>query len=225
MRSNEEFPMDEKTLASVLNENVSEIKEIKDYIKEQQQQIGQQNQVILEKDKQTAVLINSFENKYQKLEVNVAAPSTLPITKIASEGIVGIKAAVMQGLADAFAKNRVLVLPADGGKGFISIMAKRVMYLSAIAIIVCSCSWFGFHYWYMDSQNSRYRKAWYWNYLIADSTKKQKLQNQLDSLNVPAINSYRTDSIERYVEIQTTELRIRQLEREADSLRKIKGKP
>ena len=89
----------------------------------------------------------------------------------------------------------------------------RSMYLTALGIIIGLVSWFGFRYWYKDSQNSRFRKAWYWNYLIADTTKKQKLQSQLDSLNISAINQYRTDSIARYPEMQTTELRIRQLER------------
>ncbi|EHQ26905.1 hypothetical protein [Mucilaginibacter paludis] len=225
MKPNEETSMDETTLKDVLNEHATDLKEIKNFIKEQQQQIDGKNQIIIEKDKETKKLISSFEDKYKKIEVTVPPPSTLSISNIASEGMNATRSAVIQVLREAFSKNRILVLPEDAGKGFLKIMAKRGMYLSALAIVVGLVSWFGFRYWYKDSQNSRFRKAWYWNYLVADSIKKQKLQNQLDSLNVTAINQYRTDSIARYLERQTTELRIKQLESEADSLRKMRGKP
>ncbi|MGY4539874.1 hypothetical protein [Mucilaginibacter gilvus] len=225
MKPNDETPIDEITLTSVLNEHATDLKEIKNFIKEQQQQIDQKNALIAEKDDHTKKLISSFEQKYQKIEVTVPAPSILPISKIASEGMTTTRIAVIQVLNELFSKNRILVLPEDAGHGFLKIMAKRSMYLIALAIVVGLVSWFGFRSWYKDSLNTRYRTAWYWNYLIADSTKKQKLQNQLDSLNISAINGYRTDSIARYLEIQTTELRIKQLEREADSLKKMRGKP
>jgi hypothetical protein len=222
MKPNEETPIDEITLTSVLNEHATDLKEIKNFIKEQQQQIDQKNALIAEKDKQTQTLLNSFEQKYQKIEVTAPAPSTLSISRIASEGVTATRSAVVQVIAEAFAKNRILVLPEDSGKGFLKTMAMRSMYLTAIAIAIGLIGWFGFRYSYEDNQNSRYRKAWYWNYLIADSIKKQLLQSQLDSLNVPAINSYRTDSIDRYLKVQATEMRIKELEREADSLREMR---
>jgi len=225
MKPNEETPMDETTLKDVLNEHATDLKEIKNFIKEQQQQIDGKNQIIIEKDKETKKLISSFEDKYKKIEVTVPPPSILPISNIASEGMNATRSAVIQVLREAFSKNRILVLPEDAGKGFLKIMAKRSMYLSALAIVVGLVSWFGFRYWYKDSQNSRFRKAWYWNYLVADSSKRQRLQSQLDSLNVRNINEYRTDSIDRYLKVQVTEMRIKQLEREADSLREMKGKP
>ncbi|QJD97719.1 hypothetical protein HH214_18480 [Mucilaginibacter robiniae] len=224
MKPNEETPMDEKTLTSVLSDNVTEIKEIKDFIKEQQKQLYQKNELIAEKNQQTQKLISSFEQKYQKIEVTVPAPSTLPISRIASEGMENIKTAVVQLLNAAFSKNRILVLPEDSGKGFFKVVAKRGMYLSALAIIVGLISWFGFRNWYRNSQNSRYRIAWYWNYLTSDSVKKQELQTQLDSLNVPAVKSFRADSIERYEETLVTALRIKQLERETDSLKALNRK-
>jgi|GEM_PF-5862060 len=46
--------------------------------------------------------------------------------------------------------------------------------------------------------------------------------NDLDSFKVADINSYRTDSIKRYQKVQETELRIKQLERQADSLKTLK---
>ncbi|MHB8207442.1 hypothetical protein [Mucilaginibacter sp.] len=225
MKTNEETPIDEITLTSVLNEHATDLKEIKNFIKEQQQQIDQKNALIAEKDNRTQKLISSFEQKYQKIEVTVPAPSILPISKIASDSMTATRTAVIQILNEEFSKNRILVLPEDAGKGFLKTMAKRSMYLTALAIVVGLISLFGFHYWYKDSQNSRFRKAWYWNYLVADSIKKQKLQNQLDSLNVTAINQYRTDSIARYLETEATEIRIKQLEMEADSLKKASHRP
>ncbi len=225
MKPNEETPIDEITLTSVLNEHATDLKEIKNFIKEQQQQIDQKNALIAEMDNHTQKLISSFEQKYQKIEVTVPPPSTIAISKIASDGLTATRTAVLQVLHELFSKNRILVLPEDAGKGFLKTMAKRSMYLTALAIIIGLVSWFGFHNLYKDSQNSRFRKAWYWNYLIADSAKRQKLQSQLDSLNISAINQYRTDSIERYLEIQTTELRIKQLEKEADSLKALRRKP
>jgi len=49
--------------------------------------------------------------------------------------------------------------------------------------------------------------------------------DDLDSFKVADINSYRTDSIERYQKGQATELRIKQLETEADSLKVLKNQP
>jgi hypothetical protein len=54
---------------------------------------------------------------------------------------------------------------------------------------------------------------------------KQDMVDDLDSFNVANINSYRTDSIERYQKGQATELRIKQLETEADSLKVLKNQP
>lgn len=225
MKPNEETPIDEITLTSVLNEHATDLKEIKSFIKEQQQQIDQKNALIAEKDTQMQKLISSFEQKYQKIEVTVPAPSILPFSKIAGDGITATRTAVIQVLHELFSKNRIWVLPEDAGKGFLKTMAKRSMYLTALAIVVALVSWFGFRYWYKNSQNSRFRNAWYWNYLMADSTKRHRLQSQLDSLNVSAISEYRTDSIKRYLQAQATELRIRQLEREADSLKALSRKP
>jgi len=74
----------------------------------------------------------------------------------------------------------------------------------------------------MNSENTRYRNLWYWNYIKQDKTGKLDMINDLDSFKVADINSYRTDSIERYQKGQATELRIKQLEREADSLKALK---
>jgi hypothetical protein len=74
----------------------------------------------------------------------------------------------------------------------------------------------------MDSENTRFRNAWYWNYIKLDKKSKQDMVNDLDSFKVADINSYRTDSIERYQKGQATELRIKLLEREADSLKSLR---
>jgi len=96
------------------------------------------------------------------------------------------------------------------------------MILTGVALTVCIICWFGFRYWYMDNENTRYRNSWYWNYIKLDKIGKQNMANDLDSFKVADINSYRTDSIERYQKGQATALRIKQLEREADSLRALK---
>jgi len=98
-------------------------------------------------------------------------------------------------------------------------MGKRFMILTGVALSVCIICWFGFRYWYMNSENTRYRNSWYWNYIKLDKKGKQDMVNDLDSFKVADINNYRTDSIERYQKGQETELRIKQLEREADSLK------
>jgi hypothetical protein len=77
----------------------------------------------------------------------------------------------------------------------------------------------------MNSENTRYRKSWYWNYIKLDKNGKQEMVNDLDSFKVADVNSYRTDSIERYLKGQETELCIKQLEREADSLKALKNQP
>jgi hypothetical protein len=73
----------------------------------------------------------------------------------------------------------------------------------------------------MNNANTRYRNAWYWNYIKLDKKGKQDMVNDLDSFKATNINSYRTDSIERYQKGQETELRIKQLESEADSLKAL----
>jgi hypothetical protein len=166
--------------------------------------------------------VEGFKSKIENIRVTAPPPELLPVHNIVADGFSTIKNAVQRQLADLFTKNRILVLPEDGGKGFLKIMGKRSMYLTGIAIIACFFSWFGFRYWYMDSENTRFRNAWYWNYIKLDKNGKQEMVNDLDSFKVSNINSYRTDSIERYLKGQETELRIKQLEREADSLKSLK---
>jgi hypothetical protein len=166
--------------------------------------------------------VDGFKSKIENIQVTAPTPDLLPVHKIIADGFTTTKNSVQRQLNDLFIKNRILVLPEDGGKGFLKIMGKRSMYLTGIAIIACFFSWFGFRYWYMDSENTRFRNAWYWNYIKLDKNGKQEMVNDLDSFKVSNINSYRTDSIERYLKGQETELRIEQLEREADSLKALK---
>ena len=95
----------------------------------------------------------------QKIEVTVPAPSTLPLSKIVKRCMTGYENSRLTGTAWAIFQNRILVLPEDAGRGLLKTMAMRSMYLTALAIIVGLISWFGFRYWYKDSQNSRFRKA------------------------------------------------------------------
>ena len=167
--------------------------------------------------------VDGFKSKIENRQVTAPTPDLLPVHKIIADGFTTTKNSVQRQLNDLFIKNRILVLPEDGGKGFLKIMGKRSMYLTGIAIIACFFSWFGFRYWYMDTENTRFRNAWYWNYIKLDKNGQQNMVNDLDSFKVSNINSYRTDSIEKYLKGQETELRIKQLEREADSLKALKN--
>jgi hypothetical protein len=167
--------------------------------------------------------VDELNKKVENIQITAPTPDLLPVHKIIADGFTTTKNSVQRQLNDLFTKNRILVLPEDGGKGFLKIMGRRSMYLTGIAIIACFFSWFGFRYWYMDSENTRFRNAWYWNYIKLDKNDKQKMVNDLDSFKVADVNSYRADSIERYQKGQETELRIKQLESEADSLKALKN--
>jgi hypothetical protein len=168
--------------------------------------------------------VDGFKGKVDNIQVTAPKPDLFPVHTIVAEGFTTIKNAVQKQLADLFAKNRILVLPEDGGKGFLKIMGKRFMILTGLAITIGFICWFGFRYWYLNSENTRFKKSWYWSYIKQDKKGKQEMVNDLDSFKVASINSYRTDSIERYQKDQATELRIKQLEREADSLKALQKK-
>jgi hypothetical protein len=204
--------INETNFNSVMEDFTKELQAVKEVVK-----------VLPAKVEELTKKVDGFKSKVENIEITVPTPELLPVHKIIADGFTTTKNSVQRQLNDLFVKNRILVLPEDGGKGFLKIMRKRSMYLTGIAIIACFFSWFGFRYWYMDSENTRFRNAWYWNYIKLDKNGKQEMVNDLDSFKVADINSYRTDSIERYQKGQETELRIRQLEREADSLKALKN--
>jgi hypothetical protein len=203
--------INEKDFNSVMEDFTKELQAVKEVVK-----------VLPAKVDELTKKVDSFKSKVENIQITAPAPELLPVHNIVADGFTTTKNTIQRQLADLFTKNRILVLPEDGGKGFLKIMCKRSMYLTGIAIIACFFSWFGFRYWYMDSENTRFRNAWYWNYIKLDKNGKQEMVNDLDSFKVSNINSYRTDSIERYLKGQETELRIEQLEREADSLKALK---
>jgi hypothetical protein len=203
--------INEKDFNSVMEDFTKELQAVKEVVK-----------VLPAKVDELTKKVDSFKSKVENIQITAPAPELLPVHNIVADGFTTTKNTIQRQLADLFTKNRILVLPEDGGKGFLKIMGKRSMYLTGIAIIACFFSWFGFRYWYKDSENTRFRNAWYWNYIKLDKKSKQDMVNDLDSFKVSNINSYRTDSIERYQKGQETELRIKQLEREADSLKALK---
>jgi hypothetical protein len=204
--------INEKDFNSVMEDFTKELQAVKEVVK-----------VLPAKVDELTKKVDSFKSKVENIQITAPAPELLPVHNIVADGFTTTKNTIQRQLADLFTKNRILVLPEDGGKGFLKIMGKRSMYLTGIAIIACFFSWFGFRYWYKDSENTRFRNAWYWNYIKLDKKSKQDMVNDLDSFKVSNINSYRTDSIERYQKGQETELRIKQLEREADSLKALKN--
>jgi hypothetical protein len=203
--------IDETNFNSVMEDFTKELQAIKEVVKVLPAKVDELNKKV-----------DGFKSKIENIQVTAPAPELLPIHNIVADGFTTIKNTVQRQLNELFTKNRILVLPEDGGKSFLKIMGKRSMYLTGIAIIACFFSWFGFRYWYMDSESTRFRNAWYWNYIKLDKKSKQDMVNDLDSFKVSSINSYRTDSIERYQKGQETELLIKQLESEADSLKALK---
>jgi hypothetical protein len=204
--------INETNFNSVMEDFTKELQAVKEVVK-----------VLPAKVDELTKKVDGFKSKVENIQITAPTPDLLPVHKIIADGFTTIKNSVQRQLADLFTKNRILVLPEDGGKSFLKIMGKRSVYLTGIAIIACFFSWFGFRYWYMNSENARFRNAWYWNYIKLNKNGKQDMVNDLDSFKVSSINSYRTDSIERYQKGQETELRIKQLEREADSLKELKN--
>ncbi|CAN5441642.1 hypothetical protein BH09BAC6_BH09BAC6_14510 [soil metagenome] len=180
--------INEKDFNSVMEDFTKELQAVKEVVK-----------VLPAKVDELTKKVDGFKSKVENIQVTAPAPELLPVHNIVADGFTTIKNAVQRQLNDLFTKNRILVLPEDGGKGFLKIMGKRSMYLTGIAIIACFFSWFGFRYLYMNSENARFRNAWYWNYIKLDKNGKQEMVNDLDSFKVSNINSYRTDSIERYL--------------------------
>jgi hypothetical protein len=203
--------INETNFNSVMEDFTKELQAVKEVVK-----------VLPAKVEELTKKVDSFKSKVENIVVTAPAPELLPVHKIVAEGFTTVKNSVQRQLNDLFTKNRILVLPEDGGKSFLKIMRKRFMILTGLTLTVGFICWFGFRYWYMNTANTRYRKSWYWNYIKLDKKGKQDMVNDLDSFKVSSINSYRTDSIERYLKGQKTEARIKQLEREADSLKVLK---
>lgn len=202
--------IDETVFNSMMEDFTKELQAVKEVVK-----------VLPVKVDKLTNKVDGFENKIDKIEITAPKPDLLPVHHIVSDGFSTIKNAVQGQLHDLFTKNRVLVLPEDGGKGFLKIMRKRAMILTGLAITVTLMCFFGFRYWYLNSENTRYRNSWYWNYLKQDKKGKEDMENDLGKFKVDSISSFRADSIERYRQQQATELRIKDLEREADSLKAL----
>ena len=203
--------IDETVFNSMMEDFTKELQAVKEVVK-----------VLPAKVDKLTNKVEGFENKIDKIEITAPKPDLLPVHHIVADGFSTIKNAVQGQLNDLFTKNRVLVLPEDGGKGFLKIMRKRAMILISLAITATLICFFGFRYWYLNSENTRYRNSWYWNYLKQDKKGKEDMENDLGKFKVDSISSFRADSIERYIQQQATELRIKDLEREADSLKALR---
>jgi hypothetical protein len=203
--------IDETVFNSMMEDFTKELQAVKEVVK-----------VLPAKVDKLTNKVEWFENKIDKIEITAPKPDLLPVHHIVADGLSTIKNAVCGQLNDLFVKNRVLVLPEDGGKEFLKIMRKRAMILISLAITVTLICFFGFRYLYLNSENTRYRNSWYWNYLKQDKKGKKDMENDLEKFKVDSISSFRADSIERYRQQQATELRIKDLEREADSLKALR---
>jgi hypothetical protein len=219
MMKNQQVELDEKTLTSVLNEHVSELKEIKDFMKHQGQQLDQKNKLIIERQNYNAKLIAGFEQKYKKIEVIAPKADTGQILLTVANGMVQIRKTVNEQLNQQFEKNKVLVLPEDRGKLYLKIKAKQIGLLAGLAIVLCFICWFGFRYWYLNSKNSNFRKAWYWTYMHKDSIGRQQMSDELASFKLSDVNEQRSDSIQLFEKREENMLRIKELQQEADSLK------
>jgi hypothetical protein len=205
--------IDETVFNSMMEDFTKELQAVKEVVK-----------VLPAKVDKLTNKVDGFENKIDKIEITAPKPDLLSVHHIVADGFSTIKNAVQGQLNDLFTKNRVLVLPEDGGKGFLKIMRKRAMIFISLSITVTLICFFGFRYLYLNSENTRYRNSWYWNYLKQDKKGKEDMDNDLGRFKVDSINSFRTDSIERYRQQQATELRIKELETEADSLKALRKK-
>jgi hypothetical protein len=203
--------IDETVFNSMMEDFTKELQAVKEVVK-----------VLPAKVDKLTNKVEGFENKIDKIEITAPKPDLLPVHHIVADGFSTINNAVQRQLNDLFTKNRILVLPEDGGKGFLKIMRKRAMILISLAITVMLMCFFGFRYLYLNSENTRYRNSWYWNYLKQDKKGKEDMENDLGKFKVDSISSFRADSIERYRQQQATELRIKDLERETDSLKALR---
>jgi hypothetical protein len=203
--------IDETVFNSMMEDFTKELQAVKEVVK-----------VLPAKVDKLTNKVEGFENKIDKIEIMAPKPDLLPVHHIVADGFSTIKNAVQGQLHDLFTKNRVLVLPEDGGKGFLKIMRKRAMILIGLTITVTLMCFFSFRYLYLNSENTRYRNSWYWNYLKQDKKGKEDMDYDLGRFKVDSINSFRTDSIERYRQQEATELRIKELETEADSLKALR---
>jgi hypothetical protein len=216
---NQQVELDEKTLTSVLDEHVTELKEIKDFMKQQGQQLDQKNRLITDKQNENAKLIADFEQKYKNIQVIAPKADTAPVLIMLADGLVTIKEVVTRQINALLDKKNILVLPEDGGKRFSKVLSKRFAIMAAIILISSFIGLLGLRYWYLNSQNNNFHKIWYWTYIHKDSISRQRMNDELDSFKLPGVNRERSDSINAYEKQQKKEMRIRELQREADSLK------
>ncbi|MGF7080810.1 hypothetical protein [Mucilaginibacter sp. UYCu711] len=111
--------INETDFNSVMEDFTKELQAVKDVVK-----------VLPAKVDELTKKVEGFKSKIENIQVTAPAPELLPVYNIVADGFSTIKNAVQRQLADLFIKNRILVLPEDGGKGFLKIMGKRSMYLT-----------------------------------------------------------------------------------------------
>lgn len=205
--------IDEAVFNSMMEDFTKELQAVKETVK-----------VLPAKVDKLTTKVEGFENRLNKIKVEAPKPDLLPVHDIVSDGYSSIKSAVRSQIADLFNRNRLFVLPENGAKGFVKIVGKRIMIFTGFILTVALICFLGFRYWYLNSENKLFRNSWYWNYLKENKKGRENMVNELSKFKVDSVNSFRTDSIERYQKQQATELRIEELEREADSLKLLRKK-
>jgi hypothetical protein len=216
--------LDEMTLTEVLREQAKDIKDIKDENRKLKQKIEERDQVIAQQKKQTENLVTDFETKFKNIQVNVPAIDTAPLQKETVKAYIEFRTAATKLLTEAFNKNRILVLPEDLGKFYFKMRLKQIGILGGLLLTIILCSWLGFRYLYLNSQNSTYNKVWYWDYIHKDTTGRKLMLDELQAFGQSDVNKARTDTIETFKQAGERKEKIKALHNEADSLEKIGDK-
>ena len=117
--------IDETVFNSVMEEFTKELQAVKEVVKVLPAKVDELNKKV-----------DGFKSKIENIQVTAPAPELLPVRNIVADGFITVKNTVQWQLNDLFTKNRILVLPEDGGKSFLKIMSKRFMILTGLASTV-----------------------------------------------------------------------------------------
>jgi hypothetical protein len=154
--------MEEEVLQQVLNEVLSELKELT----KDQKMVN----IALESYN---TRINEFQNSLENIKVDIPQLDLRELNKTIGNLMNELKEIIKNQPKQVLHEKRILFYPEGNGENFLKFIAARFLWGIIIIASIYVISFVGFDKWKENSKNEKYRKAYLW-ILHEQSAKTQK---------------------------------------------------
>jgi hypothetical protein len=176
--------MNENVIAKVLTELSDEIKEIRT------EQILNSKAVEMYTE-----AINHFEEYVKQINVTCPPPDITQLVQLINTRYSAIEKVIAAQPKEVLHEKRILLYPEGDKQNFWKFIADRFLRYSLIILGIYATILVGLYYWKANSENERYKYAYFWIYKQQNDTKKQFLYNTIRDFENDSIFKLRKENV------------------------------